>query len=266
MSNLPQEPEAFAQHVAQLLHEIKPDCDIELTGPKELLVNGRRLDLENVYRMVTTEPSRGSEIVRHYLSQLFATEADSMGSMTLDFAKPRIMPRIQPISIFDHLDEHMVAHVPFVNDTVVVFVTDMPQMTISITTEQLLKWNLDICEVEEIALENLNNYSPELEIQFVESNEGGVAAIISEQDGYDAARLLLDGLYQKLAPHLGGNFYVAIPSRDMFVAVSETPPEFLQRVATRSAQDHMRLPYPITDEFFYVTLDGVAGRVRDMAA
>ena len=266
MTNMPHEPEAFAQHVAQMLHEIKPDCDIEMTGPKELLVNGRRLDLENVYRMVTTEPNRGSEIVHHYLSQLFATEADTITTMTLDFARPRIMPRIQPISIFEHLDKQMVAHVPFVNDTVVVFVTDMPQMTISITTEQMLKWKLSVDEVEEIALENLNNYSPELEVQFIESKEGGRAAIISEQDGYDAARLLLGGLYRRLAPHLGGNFYAAIPSRDMFVAVSETPPEFVERVAQRTAQDHLRLPYPITNEFFYVTLDGAAGRVRDMAA
>ncbi len=37
--------------------------------------------------------------------------------MTLDFARPRIMPRIQPESIFRHLSREQVAHVPFVNDT-----------------------------------------------------------------------------------------------------------------------------------------------------
>lgn len=266
MPGLPGEPEAFAQHVAEMLRDIKPECEVELTGPRELLVNGRRLDLENVYRMVTTEPDRGSEIVRHYLGQLFATEAESVSTMTLDFARPRIMPRIQPVSIFEHLDEQMVAHVPFVNDTVVVFVTDLPQMTISITTEQMLKWRLDIEEVESLALENLDRYTPELEIQFVESKEGGKAAIISEQDGYDAARLLLPGLFRRLASHLGGNFYVAIPARDMFVALSATPPDFVERVGERVSQDHGRLPYPITSEFFYLTLDGVAGRVRGLAA
>ena len=35
-------------------------------------------------------------------------------NMTLDFARPRIMPRIQPDSIFEHLAREMVAHVPFV--------------------------------------------------------------------------------------------------------------------------------------------------------
>lgn len=266
MPGMPGEPEAFAQQVAEMLRDIKPDCEVELTGPRELLVNGRRLDLENIYRMVSTEPDRGSEIVRHYLGQLFATEAESVSGMTLDFARPRIMPRIQPVTIFEHLDEQMVAHVPFVNDTVVVFVTDLPQMTVSITTEQMLKWGVCIDEVEEVAMENLDHYAPELEIQFVESKEGGKAAIISEQDGYDAARLLLPGLYRRLAPQLGGNFYVAIPARDMFVALSATPPEFVERVAERVGQDHQRLPYPITREFYYMTLDGVAGRVRGLAA
>ncbi len=266
MAGTPGEPEAFARHVAQLLREIKPECEVEQTGPRELLVNGRRLDLENVYRMVSTEPDRGPEIVRHYLAQLFATEADSVASMTLEFARARIMPRIQPVTIFNHLDEQMVAHVPFVNDTVVVFVTDLPQMTVSITTEQMLKWHIAIDEVEEIAMENLEHYSPELEIQFVESKEGGRAAIISEQDGYDAARLLLRGLYRRLAPQLGGDFFVATPARDMFVALSGRPAEFVERVSERVAQDYQRLPYPITSEFFYVTMDGVAGRVRDLAA
>ena len=154
MPGMPGEPEAFAQQVAAMLRDIKPDCEVELTGPRELLVNGRRLDLENVYRMVSTEPDRGSEIVRHYLGQLFATEAESVSGMTLDFARPRIMPRIQPVSIFEHLDEQMDAHVPFVNDTVIVFVTDLPQMTVSITTEQLLKWGVFTEEDAEFALKN----------------------------------------------------------------------------------------------------------------
>lgn len=259
MAGMPREPEAFAERVATLLRELHPGVKIQLSGPRELLVNGRRLDLENVYRMVATEPNRGDEIVRHYLEQLFAEDAVNAVTMTLDFARPRIMPRIQPESIFDHLDRHMVAHVPFVNGTVIVFVTDLPQMTVSITTEQTLRWGLDIDEVERIARANLQHYTSELEVQFIESKEGGRAAIVSEQDGYDAARLLLGGLWERLAPQLGGDFLVATPARDMFIALSRDPREFVDRVGGRVAQDYRRLPYPITSDFFYVTRDGIAG-------
>lgn len=259
MGVMPREPEAFAESVANLLKRLQPEYSIDLVGPRELLVNGRRLDLENLYRMVNHEPARGTEIVEHYLEQLFTGDTVQLLTMSLDFAKTRIMPRIQPESIFNHLSREQVAHVPFVNDTVIVFVTDLPHMTVSITTEQQLRWNLSVEEMEQIARENLDQYAPELEIQLVESKEGGKAAIISQHDGYDAARLLLTGLHQRLVGQLGTNFYVATPARDMFVAMSANPAPFINRLADRVLQDFRRLPYPISPDFFIVTRDGIAG-------
>ncbi|MBX3388895.1 MAG: DUF1444 family protein [Phycisphaeraceae bacterium] len=264
MPTMPREPEAFAEAVASMLRKLQPEYAIDLVGPRELLVNGRRLDLENLYRMVNHEPVRGTEIVEHYLDQLFAGDSMQLTSMSLDFARPRIMPRIQPVSIFRHLSREQVAHVPFVNNTVIVFVTDLPQMTVSITTEQLVRWKLSPDELEQISRENLEGYAPELEIQVVESKEGGKAAIMSQHDGYDAARLLLGGLHDRLAAQLGGDFYVATPARDMFVAISPGPDPFIKRLRTRVEHDYKRLPYPISPDFFYVTRDGVAGTVEDL--
>jgi len=264
--SVPSEPEAFAEFVAQKLRSMRPSYAVELVGPRELIVNSRRLDLENVFRMVAHEPERGEDIVEHYLDQLFSADADQLGSISLDFARPRIMPRIQPESLFEHLNREMVAHVPYVNETVIVFVTDLPHMTVSITMEQLVRWRLDPEEAEQIARENLDRYAPDVEIQLVESKEGGHAAIISEQDGYDAARLLMSGLFFRLAPQLGGDFLVAVPARDMFVAMSYEPREFIERLEERVDQDYRRLPYPITNRLFYVTRDGVAGTLfRDAA-
>lgn len=265
MSSLPREPEAFAEHVAAMLRRLQPEYTVELTGPRELVVNGRRLDLENLYRMVNHEPIRGEEIVEHYLNQLFAGDATQLTAMSLDFARPRIMPRIQPESIFQHLTRELVAHVPFVNDTVVVFVIDLPQMTVSITTEQMIRWGLAVDDLEAIARSNLDTYAPELEVQFVESKEGGRAAILAEQDGYDAARLLLSNLYTRLARQLGGDFYVALPARDMFLALTPNPAPFVKRLHDRVSQDYRRLPYPITSDLFYVTRDGVAGTKGEAA-
>jgi uncharacterized protein YtpQ (UPF0354 family) len=265
MSTMPQEPEAFAEQVALMLRKLQPRYAVELVGPRELLINGRRLDLENLYRMVNHEPGRGKEIVSRYLDQLFAGEAAELLNMNFDFAQTRIMPRIQPESIFEHLNRELVAHIPFVNGTVVVFVMDLPQMTVSITTEQMIRWGLGIDDVESVARRNLDEYAPSLEVQIVESKEGGKAAIMSEQDGYDAARLLLSGLYRRLSPQLGGNFYVATPARDMFVAISPGPDSFLNRLHERVSHDYKRLPYPITSDFFYVTRDGVVGTKPEAA-
>ena len=112
---------------------------------------------------------------------------------------------------------------------------------------------------DEIARKNLERYSPDLRIQLIESRDGGRAAILNEYDGYDAARLLLGRLHERLAPELDGDFLVATPARDMFVAMTADPPEFVDRLRERAAQDYRRLPYPITRDLFVVTRDGVAG-------
>jgi uncharacterized protein YtpQ (UPF0354 family) len=146
-----------------------------------------------------------------------------------------------------------------------VFVIDMPHMTVSITVEQLLRWGLTSEDLDIIARENLALYAPKLEIQFVESTEGGRAAIVAAQDGYDAARLLLGSLHERLAPELNGDFYVATPARDMFLALTVDPSDFVERLHKRIQLDYKRLPYPISNQFFVVTRDGVAGTKREAA-
>jgi hypothetical protein len=145
-----------------------------------------------------------------------------------------------------------------------VFVIDMPNMTVSVTSDQMVRWGVTADDLEQVARENLADASHELELQVVSSKEGGRAIVIAQQDGYDAARLLLEPLYAKLAPRLGGDFYVATPARDMFVALSTGPDPFVSRLAARVREDFKRLPYPISPEFFLVTRDGVAGTVKEM--
>ena len=51
----------------------------------------------------------------------------------------------------------------------------------------------------------------------------------------------------------------------MFLAITCDPTEFVQRLKKRVALDFRRMPYPICDEFFVVTRDGVAGTLREAA-
>ena len=259
MSALPREPEAFGEQVLAILKRTWPERQAELVGPLDVVVDGRHLGLQNLYRMVLGDVDRGVEIVEDYLEKLLEGDDLAIANIPFEVAKPRIMPRIQPMSVFDYLDRQQVAHSEFVNGTVLVYVLDMPHLTISLTVEQMVKWGIDELEIEEIAKQNLDRYSPELQIQVIESKDGGRAAILSEQDGYDAARLLLGKLHERLAPELHGDFFVATPARDMFVALSCDPQHFVERLKNRVDQDYRRLPYPITRDLFVVTQDGVAG-------
>ena len=259
MAHLPREPEAFGEQILAIIQRHWPDREATLTGPFDLVVDGRHLGLENVYRMVLGDPERGTDIVEDYLEKILEGDEIGTGMLPWELARQRIMPRIQPESIFRQLDREQVAHVPWVNGTVIVFVLDMPQVTVSLTVEQTLRWGVDMEQLDEIARKNLERYSPDLRIQLIESRDGGRAAILNEYDGYDAARLLLGRLHERLAPELDGDFLVATPARDMFVAMTADPPEFVDRLRERAAQDYRRLPYPITRDLFVVTRDGVAG-------
>lgn len=256
---MPREPEAFAEQVVRMLTRLSPEMAIELVGPAELLVDGRRVDLENLRRLAAGAEDRGTDIVEEYLDQLVGGEAARAEVLPFELARRLVMPRIHPISIFDRLSEDKVAFAPFVNDTVIVFVTDLPHCTVSITVEQLVRWGTTVEEMEEIARRNLEQTSQRLELRIVQTDAGGRAVVFAQRDGYDAARLLLTDLYTNLAPELGGDFLVATPARDRFVAISVGPDTFVEKVHQRVEREYRRLPYPITCDFFYVTLDGVAG-------
>ncbi len=259
MARMPHEPEAFCEAVMTLLNRLSPSRHVELVGTFEMLIDGRHLALENLYRMVLNDPDRGVEIVEQFLDHLMEGEEAANVLLPFDLAKPRIMPRIQPESIFQHLDAQLVVHQPFVNETVVLYVIDMPHLTVSITVEQMLKWGADVEEIDSLARRNLAAYSEELKLRIIEASSGGRAAVFQENDGYDASRLLLGSLHGRLAPVLGPNFLVAAPARDAFLAVTSNPEDFAQRVHQRVEIDYKRLPYPITDRFFLVTMDGIAG-------
>ncbi len=259
MSKMPKEPEAFAEQVVAMLNRMHPEYAVELIGPSEALVNGRRLDLDNLFRLVAADVDRGAEIVEQYLDHLFAGDVVGIDGLPMDLARTMIMPRIHHESIFERLTKELVAHAPFVNDTVVLFVIDLPHMTVSITTEQMIQWGMDVEELEAIARRNLDQYAPELEMQLIDSEDGGRAAIVAQQDGYDAARLLMSNIHRRLAPELGGDFLVAAPARDMFLAMSADPNDFVDRLRGKISEDYRRLPYPITSDLFLVTRDGVAG-------
>ena len=171
MAAMPQQPEAFAEQVLAIVKRSFPERNAALVGPLDLVIDGRHLGLENLYRMVLRDPQNGVEIVENYIDRLMEGDTVSNAAIPFAMARPRIMPRIQPDSIFRQLDREQVAHVPFVNGTVIVFVIDLPQLTVSVTVEQMIRWGVVAEDLEQIARENLGRYSPDLPIQIVESRE-----------------------------------------------------------------------------------------------
>lgn len=258
---LPDNPEEFSVAVMLIINESWPNLDVSYVKPFALAVEGRRLDLKNLYRMVQYDKERGYEIVNRFVESLFFAGEDKHEEQIHEFIdiEDKILPRVYHESIFESLDKELMVWTPWVNDCVIGYVIDFPKMTMSIARDQLDSWGVEIDDIDFLARKNLSRMSESIELSVYEV-AGGRVALMNVEDGYDASRILLDDIHGIISPLFDHeNFYVGVPARDMFVAfpaVSESK-ELILRVLDRMKSEYVNLPYPITPNAFYVCQDGV---------
>ena len=94
-----------------------------------------------------------------------------------------------------------------------------------------------------------------------EDDDGEVNLILFQtMDGYDASRLLLPTLHDRLREYLGSPFGAAIPNRDMLLCFRNDDAT-VKRLRKQVAADYRSMPHQVTDRLLLVTADGIA--VRD---
>ncbi len=257
--NWPNEPEAFTELIAKLLKDRFTSAKIKITGPLEISLDKRLVSLDDLKRSIhgNEREDHAARVLSQFIQALEYTRQLDDVDLSFDLAAPRILPRVTHKSFFNTREAEFYAHQPFINNTVIMYVVDFNAATLPVMTEQLLKWNIDIDALDQIARSNLATSQPTLTFKVV-NNDEGAAALLEVGDGYDASRILLEEIHPQLAPELGGNFIVAIPNRDIFIAIAKDAPDFLKRLETHIAADFKRLPYPITRKLFLMTRDGVA--------
>jgi len=260
-TELPNNPEEFSVAVMLIISEVRPEIDVSYVKPFSLYVEGRHLDLKNLYRMVQYDKERGREIVDRFVESLFFAGEDKHEEKIHEFIdiESKILPRIYHESVFETLDKELMVWTPWVNDCVVGYVIDFPKVTMSIARDQLAVWGVEVDDIDFLARKNLSHKSDDIELSVYEVT-GGRVAMMNVEDGYDASRLLLDDIHGIISPLFDyENFYVGVPARDMFVAfpaISESK-DLILRVLDRMKSEYVNLPYPITPNVFYVCQDGV---------
>jgi uncharacterized protein YtpQ (UPF0354 family) len=181
---------------------------------------------------------------------------NAIQTMTFDTAKSLILPQILSLDSIRKLGPCL--SLPFVNDTVICYALQYGGITHPIHSAVLTDWKVDAYDVDQIARRNLVCLRPDLELQLYR-NDDCAAALFQLEDGYDATRLLLDQLHEKLSPELGQTFYAAIPAKNVFIAFPCDPLPFVEKIKSKVRDDFKELEEPITDKLFLVTRDGIAG-------
>ena len=117
-------------------------------------------------------------------------------------------------------------------------------------------------EQHEQAIGNLVSRSQEMEAHGMQDETGRVNLILFQKgDGYDASRIFLPTLHDRLCEHLGSPFVAAIPNRDILLCFRDEEAT-VNQLAAKVAEDFRQMPHQVTDRLFLVTRDGIAPRAR----
>lgn len=253
--------EEFLDRVVAVVRERFPLAKIEqIEGSFALRINGRVAGLENIFRGAMLKPdSMQHQIERWAVELIRVSEGTPDEEADFEKLKDRILPAIVNEAFAEAASSHLVQE-PFVADLKIVYALDSDR-TISYIQQSVLKqWNLTEDELQEIALENLVTRSDAIAAQAAQNEEGQIDLILFQTlDGYDAARLLLPTLHDRLKEHLGSPFCAGIPNRDILLCFRNDDTT-VNRLRGQIAKDFEQMPHQVTAKLLLVTADGIAAR------
>lgn len=139
----------------------------------------------------------------------------------------------------------------------VFYVVDQPTSISYMTASSLSGMGVTFHQLSDLALENLDRRTGEDRF-IVSDTEDGSIAMAHTNDGYDAARLLSPTLLLTLSRVLDtATVVVAIPRRDLMLAVPAGEPELIARIRSQARAEFDAGPYAITQNLFFVDRGGV---------
>jgi uncharacterized protein YtpQ (UPF0354 family) len=149
---------------------------------------------------------------------------------------------------------------PLVAGLLVAYAIDNDRTIAYIPKQRFESWNMTIEALHETAIENLVNRSEAISAHAAADENGNVNLILFQtMDGYDASRILLPTLHDRLKEHLGSPFVAGIPNRDILLCFRDDE-ETVGRLRDQIAKDYQAMPHQVTDMLMLITPDGIAPR------
>jgi uncharacterized protein YtpQ (UPF0354 family) len=216
--------------------------------------------LGNLFASVGRLPRRErEEAVVEFFSKAFAMP-DTQGNSaeiasSWEGARALLRPRLFPV---DYLKTApALLHRDFSRELMIGYSVDMGTFDGLVQDEHVKKWAMAIDTIHATAIANLEKLSVDVPIEPKRAGAGaGYFATVQQRDAYDAARLLLPEFRARVLSKLGDFVFAGIPNRDFLVLWSRDFAAHAGFVA-QIRKDSQNRPYPLTDEIFVITADGV---------
>jgi hypothetical protein len=252
--------EQFVQHVLETVASKFPLVKMARADePFSMLVNGHVASLENVYRIAVLRPEEMRRHIERWVVELLRA---AEGAPDRDGSFEELKDRILPMILADRCDpdDRAIMTQPLIEGLCVGYAIDSDRTIAYIPQAQFEAWEIGTEELHEAALENLVKRSESMSAHAAQDEAGNVNLILFQtMDGYDASRVLLPTLHDRLREHLGSPFAAGIPNRDILLCFRNDE-ETVARVREQIASDHKNLPHGVTDKLLLVTPDGIAPR------
>jgi hypothetical protein len=260
MSSAPISREEFFARVIDIVQQRFPLVRIEPGDEAfSLSVNGSVAPLENLYRVTALHPDDIKHHVERWAVELLrASEGSPDQGASFQEVKERILPMVVGGTADDA--PHGVITQPMVEGLLIAYAIDNDRTIAYIPKTRFESWNITLEELHRTAIDNLVARSEAINAHAAQDENGNVNLILFQtMDGYDASRILLPTLHERLKDHLGSPFAAGIPNRDILLCFRDDS-ETVSRLASQIAEDYGRMPHQVTDRLLLVTPDGIAPR------
>lgn len=254
--------EQFAQEVITVVKKRFPLAKVaRAEQPFSLRINGHVASLENLYRLIQLHPDDVVHQMERWAVELLrASEGTPDNNSSFSEIRDRVMPVLMGHNETTSRGGDLVT-TPLIENLDVTYVIDGDRTVAYIPKPALENWSVSLEELHEIALENLIQQSQTLHAHAAQDEEGSVNLVLFQTlDGFDASRLLLPTLHDRLRGHLGSPFVAAVPNRDILLCFRDDE-QTIAGLRSQIEADFRTMPHQVTEKLLLITPDGIAARV-----
>ncbi|MCC6572597.1 MAG: DUF1444 family protein [Planctomycetes bacterium] len=245
---------AYAQVMSAPAPEVRRPLELG-TGPNSIL----RLD--NAYVTYLSAHDDGEidaeKLLKDWFERLWGEKYDKLSSF--EEMRSLIYPVLKPCQFARDVDVNVLRRPLLEGDLDILMAIDTGRTLRFVSQQDLASWpGVTEDEVFFYARENLLALCKDMQVNALANQDGKPAAIIfASGDGYDASKLILPDLYQKLSALLGPDLLVGVPNRDFMIVLSAHDDEMVARVSEQVRLDAQQRPYAISGELYRFGASGL---------
>ena len=248
----------FIQAVVELARDIAPATPVAAVDEETISVGGMCIQVSPLHNTYMDEPDHLAENVKRFFDELLVQDSDGHNCNT-DNPWSAIRSEIYPVLVPRSLAATQSATIiqeEWMNDLILCY--QVNSRTTLISMEDCRLWGVDQETLHEHALGNLARGTRELNMTGGRCENYTLFSFPVDHP-LNAVRILLPLVQKHLRPHLGNNFYMAVPDRDVLLAFACDDEETLKWFRHQVELRYTNAGNPLSNKLFLITPDGVVG-------